>query len=123
MLNFHFSDRKTRRLFVLTKGEGVEVLFRERSTFYLSDRSRRIFIFRNPSNLNFSTRIRHRLSIFQCFRTEEAVDFLFFEYFRTVEDVIILFFEYHRTEEAVTFLFFEYFRTEEAVDFLFSRHK
>ena len=94
MLNFHFSDRKTRRLFVLTKGESVEVLFRERSTFYLSDRSRRIFIFRNPSNLNFSTRISHRLSIFQYFRTEEAVEFQFFEYFQTEEAVNFLFFKF-----------------------------
>jgi hypothetical protein len=100
MLNFYFSERNSLRLFTLTIGVGVEVLllvFRERSTFYLSDRSCRILIFRR----------------------EKAVDTLLFDYFRTEEAVHFLFFDYFRTEEAVHFLFFDYFRTEEAVDFLF----
>jgi hypothetical protein len=44
--NCYFSEKNRRRLFIFPRGEGVEfLLFREPSTFYLSDRGRRIFIF------------------------------------------------------------------------------
>ena len=65
----YFSERSNRRLFVFPRGEGVEFLsFREWSKFRLSDRGRRIFIFRKESSsFNFSTRRSRRLSIFRLF--------------------------------------------------------
>jgi hypothetical protein len=66
-------------IFTLTRGEGVEVLlFREQLTFYLSDRGRRVLIFRREEAVDFlffglfSDRRSRRLSIFP---TQVTVDF------------------------------------------------